>query len=271
MTRIGDRFRVLRDRDEKALVLFLTAGDPSLEKTLQIVALLETAGADCLEIGVPFSDPTADGPIIQAASRRALNSGTHLTAILELVGQLRRFSEIPVVLFSYFNPIFVYGSARFARDAKTAGVDGVLVVDLPPEEDGELRRSSDPLGLDFISLLAPTTGKERLGAITARARGFLYYISIVGVTGTSGPEYAALRRGVTRVRKLTDLPVVVGFGLAEPEQVREVAPIADGVVVGSALVRMIHELGGRKDGLKRISDFVHRLKKALGSGHPVKK
>jgi tryptophan synthase alpha chain len=270
MTRISRRFRDLRDRGEKALILYLTAGDPSLEKTLEFIPDLEAAGADLLEIGVPFSDPTADGPIIQAASRRALENGTNLAGVLDLITQLRRRSEIPVVLFSYYNPIWVYGPERFARAAKTAGVDGVLVVDLPLEEAGELRKFSDPLGLDFISLLALTTGRERMGAIAARAQGFLYYISLIGITGTSGPQSAALRRGVALVRKVTDLPLMVGFGLSEPEQVREVAPLADGVVVGSALVRMIHKLGGQRDRIDRVSDFVYRLKKALGPDHQVK-
>jgi len=264
MTRISHLFRDLRDRGEKALILYLTAGDPSLKKTLEFIPALEAAGADLLEIGVPFSDPTADGPIIQAASRRALENGTTLAGVLDLIAQLRRRSEIPVVLFSYYNPIWVFGPERFARDAKSAGVDGVLVADLPLEDAGELRQYTDPLGLDFIHLLAPTTGAERGREIAARARGFLYYISIVGLTGTAGPELALLQSGVAGIRRITDLPLVVGFGLSEPEQVREVAPLADGVVVGSALVRMIHELGGRKDGISRISEFVYRLKKALG-------
>jgi tryptophan synthase alpha chain len=264
MTRISRRFRDLRDRGEKALILYLTAGDPSLEKTLEFIPVLEAAGADLLEIGVPFSDPTADGPVIQAASRRALENGTHLAGVLDLIAQLRRRSEIPVVLFSYYNPIWVYGPERFARSAKTAGVDGVLVVDLPREESGELRHYTDPRGLDFIYLLAPITGAERGREIAAHARGFLYYISIVGLTGTAGPELALLQSGVARIRQVTDLPVVIGFGLSEPGQVRKVAPLADGVVVGSALVRMIHDHGDRRDGIKRISDFVYRLKKSLG-------
>ena len=264
MTRISRRFRDLRDRGEKALILYLTAGDPSLEKTLEFIPALEAAGADLLEIGVPFSDPTADGPVIQAASRRALENGTNLAGVLDLIAQLRRRSEIPVVLFSYYNPIWVYGPERLARSAKTAGVDGVLVVDLPLEEAGELRYYTDPQDLDFIYLLAPTTGVERGREIAARARGFLYHISIVGLTGTAGPEMALLQSGVAGIRQVTDLPVVIGFGLSEPEQVRKVAPLADGVVVGSALVRRLHDLGGRKDGIRRISDFVYRLKKALG-------
>jgi tryptophan synthase alpha chain len=266
MTRISRGFRDLRARGEKALILYLTAGDPSLERTLKYIPALEAAGADLLEIGVPFSDPTADGPVIQAASRRALKNGTSLAGVLDLIARLRLRSEIPVVLFGYYNPIWVYGPERFARAAKTAGVDGVLVVDLPLEEAGELRKFSDPLGLDFISLLAPTTGSKRMGAIAARAQGFLYYISIVGITGTSGPKFAALRRGAALVRKVTDLPLVVGFGLSKPEQVREVAPLADGVVVGSALVQLIHAQAGRKDGMNRVSNFVYRLKKALSPG-----
>ncbi len=217
---------------------------------------IDPAGAKIIMDQIP-------GPIIQAASRRALENGTTLAGVLDLVAQLRRCSEIPVVLFSYYNPIWVYGPERFAWAAKTAGVDGVLAVDLPLEEAGELRQHTDPLGLDFIHLLAPTTGAERARRIAASARGFLYYISIVGLTGSAGPELAFLQSGVTGIRKITDLPLVVGFGLSEPEQVREVTPLADGVVVGSALVRLIHELEGRKDGISRISDFVNRLKKAL--------
>ncbi|MBI5586574.1 MAG: tryptophan synthase subunit alpha [Deltaproteobacteria bacterium] len=263
MNRIGSRFQALRERGDKALVLYLTAGDPSLGKTAEIIPALEDSGADLLEIGVPFSDPTADGPIIQAASRRALANGTTLKAILDLIARLRPRTEIPLVLFSYYNPIWIYGPERFTQDAKAAGVDGVLVVDLPLEEAGELRRYTDPAGLDFISLVAPTTGAERLGEIAARARGFLYYISIVGITGTAGPELASLRSAVARIRKITGLPLVVGFGLSNPEQVRAAAASTDGVVVGSALVQRIHELRQREDLIRRVSVYVRRLKRAL--------
>ncbi len=270
MTRISRRFHDLGDRGEKALILYLTAGDPSLEKTLELIPALEAAGADLLEIGVPFSDPTADGPVIQTASRRALEKGTNLSGVLDMIAQLRRRSEIPVVLFSYYNPIWVYGPEQFARTAKTAGVDGVLVVDLPREEAGELRQYTDPSGLDFIYLLAPTTGDERGREIAAQARGFLYYISIIGLTGTAGPEFTTLRSGMANLRKFTNLPLVVGFGLSNAEQIKAVASLADGVVVGSALVRMIFECEGRKDRISRISDFVYRLKKALGPDQQVK-
>jgi tryptophan synthase alpha chain len=264
MTRISRCFRELRERGGKALVLYLTAGDPSRIRTLEIIPVLEQAGADIIEIGIPFSDPSVDGPILQAAAGRALQNGTDLTATLALVAELRRRSEIPVVLFSYAHPIRVYGPERFSQKAQESGVDGILVGDLPFEEAWELRQFSDPAGLDFISLIPPATSTSRLRKIADRAQGFLYCISIIGLTGTARPDLAVLRPELARVRKISDLPVVVGFGLSEPEQVREVAPLADGVVVGSALVRMIHELEGRKDGLERISDFVYRLKKALG-------
>lgn len=270
MTRISRCFSELRKRGEKALVLYLTAGDPSPEKTLEIIPALEKAGADLLEIGVPFSDPSADGPILRAAAWRALQNGTDLSGTLALVAELRRRSEIPVVLFSYSHPIRVYGPERFSQKAKESGVDGILVGDLPFKEAWELRRFTDPAELDFISPIAPATSADRLRKIADQAQGFLYCISIVGLTGTARPDMGILRPGLLRVRKVTDLPLVVGFGLSEPGQVRDVAPLADGVVVGSALVRMIFELGGRKDGISRISDFVYRLKKALGSDQQVK-
>lgn len=264
MTRISRCFSELRDRGEKALVLYLTAGDPSLGGTLEIIPALEKAGANLLEIGVPFGDPKADGPILQAAAGRALQNGTDLADTLALVAELRQRSEIPVVLFSYSHPIRVYGPERFSRKAKESGVDGILVGDLPLEETRELRRYTDPAGLDFISLIPPATGPDLLRKITDRAQGFLYCVSIAGLTGTARPDVALLRPEVAKVRKICDLPLVVGFGLSEPEQVRAVAPLADGVVVGSALVQMIHALEGRRDGINRVSDFVSRLKKALG-------
>jgi tryptophan synthase alpha chain len=269
MTRISRCFSELRNKGEKALVLYLTAGDPSLKKTLEIIPELEKAGADLMEIGVPFSDPSADGPILRAAAGRALQNGSDLAGTLALVAGLRRRSEIPVVLFSYFHPLRVYGPEQFSHKAKESGVDGILVADLPFEESWELRRFTDPEGLDFISPIAPATTVDRLRRITERARGFLYYISIVGLTGTVRPDLATLRSGVASVRKISDLPLVVGFGLSEPEQVREVAPLADGVVVGSALVRMIFDCEGHKDRMSRVFDFVYRLKKALGPDQPV--
>ena len=188
MGRIEKKFESLRVKNEKALIVYLTAGDPSLEITKKLIWGLEKAGVDILEIGVPFSDPTADGPVIQAASQRALKAGTTLEGILKMVAEVRKVSEIPIVLFGYFNPIFAYGVKKFAHAAHKAGVDGVLVVDLPYEEAKELRIHTDAAGIDFISLIAPTTGTERLNKIAAKASGFLYYISITGITGTAAPK-----------------------------------------------------------------------------------
>jgi tryptophan synthase alpha chain len=188
MSRIKQRFMDLRTEKEKALICYLTAGDPSLAQTREIILGMEAAGVDCVEIGVPFSDPTADGPIIQAASQRAIKNGVTLAGILDMIESLRKTSEIPICLFGYYNPILSFGTERFAATARKAGVDGILVVDLPFEEAVELRQYTDPAGIDFISLIAPTTSTERMRQIARRATGFLYYISITGVTGTARPQ-----------------------------------------------------------------------------------
>jgi tryptophan synthase alpha chain len=263
MSRIENKFRSLKARKEKALIIYFTAGDPSLEKTETMIHALDKAGADILEIGVPFSDPTADGPIIQAASQRALKAGATLEGILDMIGRVRKTTDIPIVLFGYYNPVFIYGNEKFARRAKESGVDGLLIVDLPPEESGELRRYTDREGLDFISLIAPTTGDERIRRIVRNASGFLYYISVTGVTGTVKPEMGAIRRDVERIKKASDLPVAVGFGISTPAQAREIAPLADGVVVGSAFVRLIEENIGKENLPDLVSSFAGRLKRAL--------
>jgi len=263
MGRIGDKFEALRGRKEKALIVYLTAGDPSLNVTKKLILGLEKAGVDILEIGVPFSDPTADGPVIQAASQRALKAGTTLEGVLELVTEVRKVSEIPIVLFGYFNPIFAYGVKKFAHDARRAGVDGVLVVDLPYEEAQELRIYTDAVGIDFISLIAPTTGSERLTKIAADATGFLYYISITGITGTAAPKIDNIKTEVNKIRKITKLPVSVGFGISKPQQAREIARFADGVVIGSAVVRLIDENKNNPDLIKIVSGYVSEIKKVL--------
>jgi tryptophan synthase alpha chain len=263
MGRIEKKFESLRVKNEKALIVYLTAGDPSLEITKKLICGLEKAGADILEIGVPFSDPTADGPVIQAASQRALKAGTTLPDILKMVAQIRRISEIPVVLFGYFNPIFAYGVKKFAHFAHKAGIDGVLVVDLPYEEADELRIHTDAAGIDFISLIAPTTGTERLNKIAAKASGFIYYISITGVTGTAAPKITDIRNEVGKIRRITGLPVAVGFGISKPEQAKEISHLADGVVVGSAVVRLIDENKGNRDLVQIVSDYVSGIKKVL--------
>jgi tryptophan synthase alpha chain len=263
MGRIGDKFEYLRGSKEKALIVYLTAGDPSLDITKKLILGLEKAGVDILEIGVPFSDPTADGPVIQAASQRALKSGTTLEGVLELVTEVRKVSEIPIVLFGYFNPIFAYGVKKFAHDARRVGVDGVLVVDLPYEEANELRMYTDPVGIDFISLIAPTTDGKRLSKIAADATGFLYYISITGITGTAAPKIDNIKTEVNKIRKITKLPIAVGFGISKPQQAREIARFADGVVIGSAVVRLIDENKNNPDLVKIVSDYGSEIKNAL--------
>ena len=263
MGRIERKFSSLRDKGEKALIVYLTAGDPSLEHTKEIILGLDAAGVDVLEIGVPFSDPTADGPIIQAASRRALQKGATLSGILNMIECLRRASEIPIVLFGYYNPIFIYGNERFAKRAKEVGVDGILVVDLPPEESAELRRYTDRSGIDFISLIAPTTSNGRIRKISGHATGFLYYISITGVTGTGRPRVVDIKRDVERIRKITALPLVVGFGISTPQQAGKIAPYVDGVVIGSAFVRLIEENRESVDMIHIVSDYARKMKRSI--------
>ena len=263
MGRIGDKFEFLRGRKEKALIVYLTAGDPSLTATKELILSLENAGVDILEIGVPFSDPTADGPVIQAASQRALKAGTTLQGVLDLVAGVRKTSPIPIVLFGYYNPIFAYGTKKFAQAAKKAGVDGVLVVDLPPEEAQELRAHTDAAGIDFISVIAPTTGEKRLRKIAAAATGFLYYISITGVTGTAAPRIEDIKREVSKIRKITKLPLAVGFGISNPKQAQEIAGFADGIVIGSAVVRLIDENKNNSDLVEIVSQYISEIKDAL--------
>ncbi|MDO9528257.1 MAG: tryptophan synthase subunit alpha [Syntrophales bacterium] len=262
MGRIERKFDDLKRRGEKALIIYLTAGDPSLEKTYEMVLGLDKAGVDVVEIGVPFSDPTADGPIIQAAFQRALKEGTTLSDILDMIEEVRKVSEIPVVLFGYYNPIFIYGNEKFAIRAKEAGVDGILVVDLPLEESGELRKYTDKSGIDFISLITPTSDDDRIKKISERASGFIYYVSVMGVTGTKKPEIADVRKDIGRIRKVTNLPVSVGFGISTPEQGEEVAQYADGIVVGSAIVRLIEENSKRRDLVEKVSSFAGEFKKS---------
>jgi len=263
MGRIGKKFEALRAKKEKAMIVYLTAGDPSLTATRELVLGLEKSGADLVEIGVPFSDPTADGPVIQAAFQRALKAGTTLRGVLELVAEIRRTSQIPIVLFGYFNPIFAYGPEKFTEAAKDAGVDGILVVDLPPEEAGELRVFTDAAGLDFISLVSPTTGRNRLKTILKNATGFLYYISITGVTGTAAPEIEGIAREVGKIRKMTKLPIAVGFGISGADQAGAIAGIADGVVIGSAVVRRINETRRSGDWMRAVCMYVREIKEAL--------
>ena len=258
--RIFKKFSVFIDKREKALVGFVTAGDPTLDRSLEVARAVIEGGADIVELGVPFSDPTADGPVIQRASARALAAGVNIEAVLGIVRKLRRDSEVPIVLFSYYNPIHAYGPAAFLRDAAAAGADGLLVVDLPPEEEAEL---GDGRGLDRIRLVAPTTPPERIERIAAGAAGFLYLVSKTGVTGSEGIDMSEVRQQVIRIRAASPLPVCVGFGISTPESAATAAAIADGVVVGSALVRIVEELRDALDLPARVAAKVRELKEAI--------
>jgi len=240
VNRIERCFEALREQGRAGLVTYLTAGDPDLETSVRLFAGLAPAGADLIEIGMPFSDPMADGPVIQEAGQRALKSGMTLRRTLALVREMRRADdETPVVLMGYYNPIYRYGADTFPRDAVGAGVDGVIVVDLPPEEDAELTESARDAGLDVIRLATPTSDERRLPLIVKRASGFLYYAAIAGITGTRSADSADVTAAVARLRQFTRLPVAVGFGIRTPEQAAQVARAADAAVVGSALVQRL--------------------------------
>jgi tryptophan synthase alpha chain len=241
MGRIGQRFAGRRAEGKPAFVAFLTAGDPSLDRTVEAAVELDRAGADVLELGVPFSDPLADGPVIQRASERALARGVTLARVLETVRRIRERSELPLLLFSYFNPLLQRGLGRLAREAKEAGVDGALVTDLPPEEAGEWVAAAREADLDTVFLASPTSPPARLKRVAEASRGFVYAISRTGVTGERQALSEDARPLVERLRALSNVPVALGFGIGAPEQVREAAAVADGVVVGSALVRFLEE------------------------------
>ena len=235
--RIERRFAELKEEGRAGLVTFLCAGDPDRATFAPILAGLPEAGADLIEIGMPFSDPMADGPTIQAGSLRALRAGMKLKGVLQLVREFRRTDETtPVVLMGYYNPIYSYGNERFLADAKAAGVDGLIVVDLPPEEDDELCLPAVAAGHDFIRRATPTTDDARLPKVLENTSGFIYYVSITGITGAATPVVDVVGRAVARLKRHTDLPVAVGFGIREPAQAAEVARVADAAVVGSALV-----------------------------------
>jgi tryptophan synthase alpha chain len=263
MGRIEDKFTELRERGEAALIPFVTAGDPDLGTTLEIIRALERGGADFIELGIPFSDPTADGPTIQRSSERALKHRLSLPKIFSVVREFRRHSKLPLILFGYFNPFFHYGLEGFCRAAATVGADGVLCVDLPPEESGELKQWSDAWGLDVIFLLSPTSGPDRIRQAAKQGNGFIYYVSVTGVTGARRSLDGQLRDQVARVRRSTSLPVGVGFGISTPEQAAWIAGFADAAVVGSALVQIIETANGAKQKAERAGKFVARLKSAM--------
>ena len=228
-----------RKAGRKALVTFMTAGDPDIQTTSKLVLAMENGGSDLVELGVPFSDPMADGPVIQKSSERALLHNTSLKDVLAIVKEVRTTSQIPLLLMGYYNPILSYGLEKFAKDAKEAGVDAVLVVDLPPEESEDLDQELKKQGLDFVYLLTPTSDATRIKKVASRARGFIYFVSITGVTGGALIGEKEIRQKIAQIKKHTDLPIAIGFGISTPEQAQAMSQFADGVVVGSALVKLV--------------------------------
>ena len=264
--RIGRKFRALAEAGELGLIAYITAGDPSLEASAKIVLAAAEAGADIIELGVPFSDPVADGPVIQRASERALRSGTTLAGVLELVRQLRTRTDVPLVLFSYFNPLLQMGLEKFAEAAASAGADGVLATDLTPEEAGEYRAALRPRGLDTVFLAAPTSTDDRLARIAEASTGFLYLVSRTGVTGTREVLPEGLPALARRVRKFTGLPIAVGFGISAPAHVSVLGGIADAAVVGSALMAEVERAASVDAAAANVATLVLALKNAARSG-----
>ncbi|MDP3111022.1 MAG: tryptophan synthase subunit alpha [Thermodesulfovibrionales bacterium] len=257
MNRIERTFKELKSLNKKAFIPYIMAGDPSVERTKELVLVLEECGADIIELGVPFTDPLADGPTIQRAAERALKEGVTLKGVLTLVKDLRTKTRVPLVLMTYYNPVFKYGEERFVKDAKDAGVDGVIIPDLPPDEAGELIKTAKKAGLATIFLLAPTSTEDRIKKVATASRGFIYYVSMTGITGAQILLDGSIGKSINNIRSITDKPVAVGFGISTPEEARTVSGISDGVIVGSAIVRKIQEA---PEGLK---DFILKLREAV--------
>lgn len=266
MNRIEERFARLSRDGQKGLVVYLGAGDPDLETTCRLAVALDEVGVDVLELGVPFSDPLADGVVNQLAAQRGLDSGTSPARVVEAVSRIRRTSQIPIVLYIYYNLVHRRGLERFIRDAAHAGVDGLLVLDLPPEEGEDYARLTTEAGLCPIFLVAPTTPDDRIPVIVERGRGFIYYVSREGVTGMQSQVAADLGERTARIRRHTDLPIAVGFGISNSEQARDVAAHAEAVVVGSAVVSRIAQLGRAPEMVAQVASFVGELARAIKAG-----
>lgn len=267
-SRIETRFAELKQIGRPALVTFVMAGDPDMETSLEILKSLPESGADVIEIGMPFSDPMADGPSIQLAGQRALAGGQTLVKTLKIVSQFRKTDKkTPIILMGYYNPIYIFGVEKFLKKAKSAGVDGLIIVDLPPEEDDELCIPALEAGISFIRLTAPTTNDKRLDTVLTNTSGFVYYVSITGITGTALPKPKEVAVSVARIKAKTDLPVVVGFGVKSPAQATAIGKGADGVVVGSAIVNVIKDsLSKKGTATRKTVPAVKRLIKELAAG-----
>ena len=257
--RIDNCFGQLRSEKRKGFIPYICAGDPNLKGTVDLVFALEKAGADLIELGLPFSDPLADGIVNQLAAQRALAAGTTIRGVFDCVRNIRKKSQIPIVLYSYLNPIFQFGADKFHGEAESVGVDGLLILDLPPEEDVDLPKTN----VLHIRLIAPTTPAERMKKIAKSAKGFLYYVSREGVTGARDSIASSLPEKITELRKISDLPVAVGFGISNPKQAREVAQHADAIVVGSAIVDLIAKHGDKPEMVDKVGSFARDLAKAI--------
>lgn len=266
MSRLETTFERLKAQGQKALITYIMAGDPSLHETEQLVLELERAGADVIELGVPFSDPIADGPVIQQAADRALRSGTSLRRILASVAQVRSKTQIPIVLMAYYNTIHAFGAADFCREAVKAGVDGLIVPDMPPDEAGPLQGPAAEAGLNLIFLLAPTSTSARRGLVAKQSQGFLYYVSLTGTTGAKLHDVTDVGENVNKIRQQSRVPIAVGFGVATPEDAARVADVADGVIVGSAIVRLVSQSVQDPRMVERVGIFVRSLKAAMQPG-----
>jgi tryptophan synthase alpha chain len=254
---IKKTFKRLKDKGKKVFIPYIMAGDPSLEKTKDIVLLFEECGADIVELGVPFSDPLADGPTIQRASERALKNGVTLRKVLLFVKDLRQLTQIPIALMTYFNPVFKYGVENFIKDSKVAGVDGVIIPDLPPDEAGDFINLSRSMGLDTIFLLAPTSTSERIKKVTKASKGFIYYVSITGITGANLLLDGSMEMLIAKIRKYTNRPIAVGFGVSTPLEASAVARLSDGVIIGSAIVKKI------KESFNELESYLINLREAI--------
>ncbi len=263
MNRIEKRFSELKAKREKAFIVYITTGDPSLAATEKIIKELDKSGVDLIELGVPFSDPMADGPTIQAASERALKNGVNMGKILRLVKRARTQTELPIVLMTYYNPIFSYGVKKFVADAKAAGVDGAIIPDLPPEEAGDLISASGKNDFSNIFLLSPTSPDDRVRLVSSKSSGFVYYVSLTGVTGPRAHLPSEIISNVRKIKRATKKPVCVGFGVSTPRQAGSLAKIADGVIVGSAVIKVIEANTGKRDLIKKVGRFVRRLSRAV--------
>ena len=263
MNRIDLKFKELKKAKKKAFIPFITAGDPNLKTTADLVLNFEQAGADIIELGVPFSDPLADGPTIQASSQRALKNGINLIKILKMVSQIRKKTQVPIALMTYYNPVFHYGEDKFVRDAKKYGVDGVIIPDLPPEEAKNFIRSAKQQNLSTVFFLAPTTTFKRMRCIVQASTGFVYYVSLTGVTGAKKGFAGENAAKIRSAKRLTKKPICVGFGVSTPAQVKSIAKIADGVIVGSAIVKQIEKHKGKKNLVANVTKFVRTLARSL--------